>query len=240
MYILGFVAAYWLLAYRQRKGLFALPCQDAVQDMLFYAFCGALIGGRLGACFLYEPIYYLTHVWEVVAVWKGGMSSHGGFAGAVVGMYLFARKNRVPLLHVIDNAVLAATPGLCLGRIGNFINAELWGRVTTVPWAVVFPTIDNQPRHPVQFYQAFAEGLLPFVVLLWVGRKKRPAGMLSGLFAMLYAALRVFTEMFREKTQVLIGLGWFGLTNGQLYSIVVFFIGVWLFARAVMKHETPT
>ena len=226
MYIFGFAIAYALLTWRRRRGLLALPSQESLQDLLFYGFCGVLIGGRLGACLFYEPCYYLCRPWEMIAIWKGGMSSHGGFIGSLVALLLFCRKYRVPFWHVIDSGVIAATPGLCLGRIGNFINGELWGKVTNVPWAVIFPAVDYQPRHPVQLYQAFTEGALLFVILAWLGRKPRPVGLLSGVFAVLYSLLRLVTERYREVSDVLAGPAWTHLTMGQVLSLALLATGI--------------
>lgn len=233
MYIIGFVIAYWLLVRRQRAGLLYLPSRFAVQDMLFYGFCGVLAGGRLGHCLFYEPGHYLRAPWEILMVWKGGMSSHGGFVGVMLALALFARAYRAPFLNLLDNAVLAAAPGLFFGRLGNFINAELCGRVTHVPWAVIFPAVDYQPRHPVQLYQALMEGALTFVILLIVGRKERPLGMLSGIFAVVYAVGRLFTERFREPSPVLAGPLGLGLTQGQFLSLFVLAIGVGLLVNCL-------
>ncbi len=237
MYILGFIAAYLILIYRQKKDLLELSSTDAVQDMLFYGFCGLLIGGRLGECILYDPLYYLKQPWEIMMVWKGGMSSHGGFAGTVIGLLLFAKKYKLSLLHILDNVVIAATPGLFFGRIGNFINSELFGKVSNVSWAVVFPAVDNQPRHPVQIYQALLEGLLIFLILMFIGRKKRPNGLLAGLFGVLYSVVRVFTETFREPSAVLAGPAWLGFTKGQLYSVVTLLISAAILIYSLIKAK---
>jgi len=237
MYILGFIAALLILTRRYKSGMLKLQSKEAVQDMIFYVFFGGLIGGRLGACFLYEPTYYLTHIWEVIAVWQGGMSSHGGFAGAIVGLLLFAKKNKLRFVHLLDNCALAVTPGLCFGRIGNFINGELWGKVTQVPWAVIFPKVDMQPRHPVQIYQAIAEGIIPFLILIWLGRKKQPVGLLSAVFAISYSILRIVTEKFREKSDVLQSLGLFHLTNGQIYSVLLLLLGFGFFIYSKKQNE---
>jgi len=237
MYIFGFIAGYFILRWRYKKGFLKLKSIDAVQDVIFYAFFGGLIGGRLGACFFYEPLHYLTHVWEVVAVWQGGMSSHGGFAGAMIGIYIYSRKHKLPLVHLLDNFAIAVTPGLCFGRIGNFINGELWGKVTNVSWAVIFPSIDMQPRHPVQTYQAIAEGVIPFLILIWVGRKKRSVGLLSGTFIIIYSILRIATEHYREKSDVLESVGFFYMTNGQFYSIIFLLLGVWFIIYSQRKNK---
>ncbi len=237
MYILGFFAAMLILQYRQKRGLLDLPSTQAVQDMLFFAFLGALVGGRIGACLLYEPVFYLTHPIDIIKVWQGGMSSHGGFAGGILALVLYARRMKVSLVNLLDSAVIAAAPGLGFGRVGNFINAELWGKTTSVPWAVIFPKVDMQPRHPVQLYQAVTEGLLLFVVLWIVGLKPRKRGLLSGLFAVLYALVRISTEKFREETPVLAGPDWLGLTKGQIYSVILLLIGV-LFIVYSQRQKT--
>ena len=226
MYIIGFFCAMAILLYRQKRGLLNLPSPQAVQDLLFYSFLGGLIGGRLGACLLYEPILYLSHPLAILKVWEGGMSSHGGFIGAVLGMMLFARRMNVSLVHLLDNAVIAGTPGLGFGRIGNFINGELWGTVSDVPWAVVFSHVDPSPRHPVQLYQALTEGFLLFTILWFVGLKSRRKGLLSGLFCVLYSLGRIVTENVRAETAVLAGPDWLGLTKGQIYSVLLLVIGV--------------
>jgi len=237
MYIIGFGVAYFLLVRRQRAGRLWLPSRYAVQDMLFYGFCGVLAGGRLGHCLFYEAGHYLGAPWEIVMVWKGGMSSHGGFIGVMIALALFARAYRVPFLNVLDNAVLAAAPGLFFGRLGNFINAELCGRVTHVPWAVIFPNVDYQPRHPVQLYQAVMEGAVTFAVLAIVGRKERRLGLLSGLFAVVYAAGRIFTERYREPSPVLEGPLGLGMTQGQFLSLFVLGIGIGLLVYSARNRK---
>ena len=172
----------------------------------------------------------------MVAVWQGGMSSHGGFAGAVTGIYIYSRKNNFSSIYLLDSFAIAVTPGLCFGRIGNFINGELWGKVTDVPWAVIFPAIDMQPRHPVQIYQSIAEGVIPFLILIWVGRKKRSVGLLSGLFIIIYSILRIATEYFRERAEVLESLGLFDMTNGQLYSILFLMFGICFIVYSKRKN----
>ena len=238
MYIVGFALAYWLLTRRRNAGLLDLRDAHSVQDMLFYGFCGVLIGGRLGHCLFYEPAMLLTRPWEIVMVWTGGMSSHGGFAGVLIAFALFARRHRVSFLHVLDNGVLAATPGLFFGRLGNFINGELCGTVTTVPWAVIFPEVDQQPRHPVQLYQAFTEGAVIFAVLMVIGRKRRPEGLLAGVFGIAYSCLRMLTEPYRARSIELAGP--LGLTQGQFLSLFSLALSVYLFVRALLKRPAAS
>ncbi|MCX7847867.1 MAG: prolipoprotein diacylglyceryl transferase [bacterium] len=233
MYLIGFGIGYGLLWWRQRAGLLKLPSVEALEDLVFYGFCGVLIGGRLGHCVFYELGHYLRAPWEIVMIWRGGMSSHGGFVGVMVALWLFGRRWQVSFLHLLDNVVVAAGPGLFFGRIGNFINAELWGRVTNVPWAVIFPCVDGQPRHPVQIYQAIAEGVVSFAILVMVGRKRRAEGMLSGLFAVIYGVGRLVTEEFRESTEALAGPWGLGVTQGQFLTLFVLAIGIGLLLRCV-------
>ena len=235
MYILGFAAGYMLLVRRQRARLLDLPDAQAVQDMLFYAFCGVLVGGRLGHCLFYDPAAYLAKPWEILMVWTGGMSSHGGFIGVMVMIAWFARRRKVAFLNLLDNVVYAATPGLFFGRIGNFINGELPGKVTQVPWAVVFPSTDMLPRHPVQIYQALTEGVLLFFLLSFVGRKKRPNGLISALFALAYASVRIATETLRESSSELAGP--LGITQGQFLSLFVVVLGVVLLVISTRQNR---
>ena len=224
MYVLGLFIAIWWLGKRQEKGLFVLPKKENIQDMAFYGFLGILIGGRLGNCFLYNAPYFLTHPLDIIKVWEGGMSFHGGMIGAAVGLWLYSRKVKVPFMHLLDNTALVSTVGLGLGRVANFINGELHGKVTDVPWAVIFPQVDDLPRHPVQLYQAFTDGVVLFAVMFLFARKPRKNGFLSGVFGVTYGVLRIITEPFRAEDSVLAGCC--GLTKGQIYSILTLIAGV--------------
>ena len=152
------------------------------------------------------------------------MSFHGGMVGAAVGLWLYARKMKVPFMHLLDNTALVSTVGLGLGRVANFINGELHGKVTDVPWAVIFPQVDDLPRHPVQLYQAFTDGVVLFAVMFLFARKPRKNGFLSGVFGVTYGVLRIITESFRAEDSVLAGCC--GLTKGQIYSILTLIAGV--------------
>jgi phosphatidylglycerol:prolipoprotein diacylglycerol transferase len=232
MYIAGFAIGYWILRRRWQTGLFAMPNETAVQDMLFYSFLGALIGGRLGHCLLYHPLEYLCKPWQILQVWQGGMSSHGGFAGVMIALALLARKLHVPFLHLLDNCALAVTPGMFFGRIGNFINSEMCGTPTAKPWAVVFPAFDNVPRHPVQLYQALTEGALLFALVWLVGRKRRVDGLMSGVFGIGYTVVRMLTERYRERSLELAGPAWSHLTHGQFLSFFVLLTSLVVLAHA--------
>jgi phosphatidylglycerol:prolipoprotein diacylglycerol transferase len=218
------------------------PSADSIDDLLVYVAFGVIIGGRLGNVLFYDPGYYLSHPLDVFKIWEGGMAFHGGLIGAFVGIVLFARRHGAPTLTVLDLCSLAAPIGLFFGRIANFINAELWGRPTDVPWAMVFPTDPSaQPRHPSQLYEAFLEGIVLFA-LLWalqrfIGARTRP-GLLTGVFLMGYAIARIIVEFFRQPDAQL-GFLWLGATMGQLLSLPLFILGLFLVLRALRASRTP-
>lgn len=228
---------------------------EQVESLLTWIILGVLIGGRLGFVLFYEPAYYLTHPAEILRIWEGGMSFHGGLAGVCAATLIFCARNGVPLWSTADALAVAVGPGLFLGRIANFINAELWGRPTTVPWGVVFPGEEAQScpldwigpcaRHPSQLYEALLEGLVLGGLLLWLawrrGGLKRP-GMLAGVFFAGYGIARFVVEFFRLADARFItpdnphghvlGTGAVGITMGQLLSLPMVAIGLWLIWRA--------
>lgn len=196
-------------------------------DFIVWITLGIILGGRLGYVLFYNPAYFAANPLEIVQVWGGGMSFHGGFAGCVIAVLLFARSAKVPVLSLGDVTCAVAPIGLFLGRVANFINGELWGRTTDVPWAFVFPGAGPLPRHPSQLYEAALEGLVLFIVLaiaVRMGSLKRP-GLTIGLFAIVYALGRSFCEFFREPDPQL-GFLWGGLTMGMLLSIPLFVAGL--------------
>ena len=225
MYLLAF-ALFWLLAQlRVRHEPFATATppwtRESVEDLLFWGVLGVVLGGRLGYCLFYQPGYYLAHPLKMFAVWEGGMSFHGGLLGVLVAMLLWARKRGRPWLQVLDFIAPCVPTGLAAGRLGNFINGELWGRVASagVPWAMVFPGAQladgsNPPRHPSQLYQFALEGLLLFVLLWLYARRPRRTGQVGGAFLLGYGALRFAVEFFREPDAHL-GLLGLGLSMGQ-------------------------
>ena len=205
-------------------------------DFIVWITLGIILGGRLGYVLFYNPAYFAANPLEIVQVWGGGMSFHGGFAGCVIAVLLFARSAKVPVLSLGDLTCAVAPIGLFLGRIANFINGELWGRTTDVPWAFVFPGAGPLPRHPSQLYEAALEGLVLFIVLavaVRMGSLKRP-GLTIGLFAIVYALGRSFCEFFREPDPQL-GFLWGGLTMGMLLSIPLFLAGL-AFVRYAMRR----
>ncbi|MGE8320689.1 MAG: prolipoprotein diacylglyceryl transferase [Comamonas sp.] len=204
-----------------------------VEDILFYGVLGVIVGGRLGYCLFYKPGFYLTHPLEIFAVWQGGMSFHGGLLGVIVAMVLFARGRRRPWLQVADFVAPCIPLGLAAGRVGNFINGELWGRFSSMdlPWGMVFPQSGSMmPRHPSQVYQFLLEGLLLFVVLWLYARKPRGQGQVAGVFLIGYGVLRFVVEYFREPDDFL-GLLSLGLSMGQWLCVPMVIAGVYLWHR---------
>jgi phosphatidylglycerol:prolipoprotein diacylglycerol transferase len=207
---------------------------EQIDDFLFWAILGVILGGRLGYVLFYNPAFYLAHPLDAFAVWRGGMSFHGGFMGMLIAVAWFTRKHKIPFLALSDIIVCAAPIGLFLGRIANFINGELYGRAGDVPWAMVFPSGGPEPRHPSQLYEAGMEGVVLFV-LLWAlafrARALRIEGLLSGAFLAGYALFRVMAEVFRQPDAQL-GFLIDGLTMGQVLSVPLLIGGLWLLARA--------
>jgi phosphatidylglycerol:prolipoprotein diacylglycerol transferase len=227
-YVLGFLSAYILIRFqlaRQRPPLLSL---DRLSDLFFYMAMGLILGARLGYVFFYNLGYYLQNPVEVAAFWRGGMSFHGGLLGVFLGTAWFCRKNRISILALGDLLVLPAPIGLGLGRLANFINGELYGRVTDLPWGMVFPSGGPLPRHPSQLYEAFLEGLLLFFIL-WVRRKSLPfPGAQAIRFLMAYGLIRFGVEFFREP-DVQVGYWWGFLTTGQILGGLMVFSGAALF-----------
>ncbi|HYC26323.1 MAG TPA: prolipoprotein diacylglyceryl transferase, partial [Roseiarcus sp.] len=207
----------------------ARPSVESVDDLLVYCALGVIVGGRLGNVLFYDPDFYFAHPFEILKLWEGGMAFHGGLVGAVVGVLLFAWRRRAPVWTTLDLVALVAPIGVFLGRIANFIRPELWGRPTDVPWAVIFPGSDGQPRHPSQIYEALLEGLAVFLVLhiaARLGALRRP-GLTTGLFGASYGLARIFCEFFREPDPRLEDLGR-GLTMGMALSAPLVIGGVCL------------
>ena len=206
-----------------------------VEDMLFLGVLGVVVGGRLGYCLFYKPDYYLAHPLEVFYVWLGGMSFHGGMLGVILSQVWFAHSRGKPFWQVMDFVAPCVPPGLAAGRVGNFINGELWGRPAdpSLPWAMVFPQSGSMvPRHPSQVYQFLLEGLLLFVILWLYARKQRKPGQVAAVFLIGYGVLRFTAEYFREPDSFL-GLLSLGLSMGQWLCIpmIVGGMALWLWAE---------
>jgi len=233
-YMAAFGLFIWLAGRRAAKPWFAREgwLRRDVEDLLFYGVLGVVLGGRLGYVLFYKPGYYASHVTEVIAVWKGGMAFHGGLLGVIAAMALFAWARKRPFLQVTDLVAPCVPLGLACGRIGNFINGELWGRLAdpALPWAMVFPESGTLlPRHPSQIYQFLGEGCLLFVIMWVYGRKERGLGQVSGLFLIGYGALRFTAEYFREPDDFL-GLLSLGMSMGQWLCVPMVLAGIALFA----------
>jgi phosphatidylglycerol:prolipoprotein diacylglycerol transferase len=204
-----------------------------VEDILFLGVLGVVLGGRLGYCLFYKPMHYLAHPLEVLAVWQGGMSFHGGLLGVMVAMAWFARSRQRPFLQVMDFVAPCVPTGLAAGRVGNFINGELWGRVAdpTLPWGMVFRGAGAAPRHPSQLYQFALEGLLLFVLLWWYAQRERAQGQVAAAFVVGYGLFRFVAEWFREPDAHL-GLLSLGLSMGQWLCVPMVLGGAALWAWA--------
>jgi phosphatidylglycerol:prolipoprotein diacylglycerol transferase len=229
-YVCGILLAWWLarrIAANQAYWGRTSPITPLdVDDVIVWCALGIVLGGRVGYVLFYQPAYFLDHPAEIFVLWRGGMSFHGGFLGTVLALILFARKRAIPVLSMLDIAAIVVPMGLFLGRVANFINGELWGRVADVPWAFVFPMAGPEPRHPSQLYQAGLEGLLLFAVLLFVVHRhalRRP-GMVGGLFVAGYGVARVIGELFRQP-DAQIGFLAGGLTMGMILSIPMILAG---------------
>ncbi|HNU73663.1 MAG TPA: prolipoprotein diacylglyceryl transferase [Deltaproteobacteria bacterium] len=231
MYIIGFVCAYFLLTNLSKRESYDMDRID-IEDLLAYGVIGLIVGARLGYCLFYNFGFYFSHPLKCLAIWEGGMSFHGGLIGLVLGGWLFSRRKNKSLLMLADMGALAATPGLFFGRIGNFINAELYGRVTDVPWGMVFPGAGDLPRHPSQLYEAFFEGIVLFVVLFAMSRKVRTRGVLISTFLAGYGLMRFMLEFFREPDAQL-GFIIGPLTMGQILSLLMVGAGVILLMKAI-------
>ena len=227
MYVLAFVAVIVLGRKRVRQGLAnGLTVKD-VDDMLLYGVLGVILGGRLGYVLFYKPQYYLAHPAEILQIWTGGMSFHGGFIGVMLGIAIFCRVKKKRWITTMDFLAPLVPPGLAAGRIGNFINGELPGRPTSLPWGMWFPQHDREPlaRHPSQIYQFALEGVLLFILLWWYSSKPRPAGAVSGAFLVGYGFLRFIAEFGREPDDYL-GLLALSLSMGQWLSLPMIVVGV--------------
>ncbi len=228
MYLVGFILFIVLGRVRAKRQLERGWTAKDIDDLLFYGVLGVILGGRLGYVLFYKFDYYFAHPLEILAVWQGGMSFHGGFLGVLVAVLFFARKTQRRWLEVTDFIAPLVPLGLAAGRLGNFINAELPGRVTDVPWAMVFPNIDNLPRHPSQLYQFALEGLALFVILWFYSAKPRATGAVSAVFLMGYGVFRFLAEFGREPDNFL-GLLALGLSMGQWLSLPMILAGIALF-----------
>ena len=238
MYLAGFLGAWLLAEYRRLQG--RLPVnRDALGDLAFYVMLGVILGGRIGYMLFYTDIHWIwTDPLALFRVWDGGMSFHGGLLGVLAAVLWWSRRHKLHFFDTVDFVAPLVPIGLGLGRLGNFINGELWGKPGTVPWAMIFPNApDRLPRHPSQLYELLLEGVVMFTVLWLVSLKPRPRYLISGLFALLYGCFRFAVEFVRLPDPQLgyLAFGW--LTMGQVLSLPLVVVGLVLLA---MSRKAPT
>jgi phosphatidylglycerol:prolipoprotein diacylglycerol transferase len=244
MYVVAFALFIMLGRVRIRMPHVAVQgwTKDDLDDMLFYGMLGVIIGGRLGEVLFYQPLYYLAHPLEIFMIWRGGMSFHGGFLGVLIAMALWARKRRRNILDVYDFIAPLVPLGYAAGRMGNFINAELPGRLAdpSLPWAMLWPGVTG-PRHPSPLYQALIDGVLVFIILWLFARKARPRLAVGAMFTLLYGCARFFTEWFRvpDWETTVFGLP---ITSGQVLSLPMIIAAlamlVWAYRKAPARPVT--
>ena len=236
MYLVGFLGGWLLARYRAKKSN-GLWTPEQVADIVFYSIVGVLLGGRLGYVFFYDPGIYYANPFDILKIWDGGMSFHGGLLGVIVMLYIYGRKIGKNLFQIGDFIVPMAPIGLGAGRIGNFINGELWGKASNLPWAVIFPTDPSGlPRQPTQLYEFFLEGIVLFIILWLYSNRTRPRMTVSGLFLLCYGCFRFLVEFVREPDPQLGYLCWGWVTMGQLLSIPMIVIGIIWLVRGYKKY----
>lgn len=227
MYFFGFLGVLSLGRLQVRRHPHEHWEYQDIDDILFYGILGVILGGRLGYVLFYQPEYFIHAPLDIFKVWQGGMSFHGGFIGVAIAMYFYSKKSGKHWLKVTDFVAPLVPFGLALGRLGNFINAELWGRPTDLPWGIVFPNVDNLPRHPSQLYEFGLEGILLFLIMWSASQNIKEKGKISATFLIFYGLFRFSVEFTREPDSFL-GLLWFNLSMGQWLSIPMILCGFWL------------
>lgn len=237
-YLAGIIFA-WILTSRNIKKYNLGITNAQLDDLVFYTTLGIILGGRLGYVFCYGNGYFWHNPLEIFAVWNGGMSFHGGIIGVILGLYCFAKQYKFPYLKITDLVSLYVPIGIFLGRIANFVNGELWGRVTTVSWAVKFPEGGYLPRHPSQLYEALTEGILMFVILNYLWCKpfvRKHTGIISASFLIIYAISRICMEFFREPDRQ-IGFITNNITLGQILSVPFLLLGLYILHKSIYQKE---
>ncbi len=231
MYVVGFALVWWFGRLRIKANPKGFWQKKDLDDVMFYGILGVILGGRFGYVLFYKFSDYIHVPWKIFYVWEGGMSFHGGMLGVIVALIWFAKSRKQHWLEVTDFMAPLVPLGLAAGRLGNFINAELWGRPTDLAWAMIFPLVDKVPRHPSQLYQFALEGVLLFVILWWYSAKPRPRGAVSALFLIGYGVFRFIVEYAREPDSFL-GLLAMGWSMGQWLSLPMVLVGAAMFAWA--------
>jgi len=222
-YVAGFLVAGFVISWLNRRWKIGLSGDD-ILSVILYGLIGVLVGSRIGWVVIYGGLDYLVNPARIFVLWEGGMSWHGGFLGLIFAGWLLSRRLNVPFFTLADMVAVGVPAGLFFGRVANFINAELWGRPTDLPWGVIFPDAGPLPRHPSQLYEAFLEGIVIMVVLVALSRRRRPAGFYCGAFMLMYGVFRTLVEFVREPDPH-IGLIFGVLTMGQVLSIPLILVG---------------
>lgn len=236
MYVLGFLGVYLFGCYRVNKYSRLAEAgwtKDLISDLIFYGALGAVIGGRLGYVLFYKPAEYFADPFQILMINQGGMSFHGGLLGVIVGMLWFSKSYKMTLYDIGDFVAPLAPIGLFFGRLGNFINQELWGKETDLPWGMVFHNGGSMPRHPSMLYEAALEGILLLIIISWVGRKSTKPGVLAGLFLAGYALARMLVELVRVPDDHLNYLLFDWVTMGHLLSLPMLAYGLYLIIRRI-------
>ena len=238
-YLAGILVGYWYLT-KLVDAPGAPMARRHADDMIFYATLGIILGGRIGYILFYQPSL-MTNPLDMFKVWEGGMSLHGGALGTIVAIFIFSRVHKLQFLRICDYIACCIPFGLFFGRLANFVNGELWGRATDVPWAMIFPTGDGVPRHPSQLYEAGLEGLLLFAILwllFWKSQARYKPGLLMGTTAIVYGASRFFVEFFRQPDAQLLDFAQrTGLSMGQWLTIPMILIGLYLVLTAKGRRQ---
>ena len=237
MYIVAFALLWWFGRLRIKANPNGIWKQKDLDDVMFYGILGVILGGRIGYVLFYKFSDYISVPWKIFYVWEGGMSFHGGMLGVIVALVWFARSRKQHWLDLTDFIAPLVPLGLAAGRLGNFINAELWGRPTDVPWAMIFPQVDRLPRHPSQLYQFALEGLALFAILWWFSARPRPRGAVSALFLIGYGVFRFVAEYAREPDSFL-GLLAMGWSMGQWLSLPMVLGGLAMMAWAYRARQS--
>ena len=239
MYLCAFSSAWWLGNYRAAQKNSPVN-REQVADLIFYGALGAVLGGRIGYVLFYNFSVYLQNPLEIFAVWRGGMSFHGGMLGVFLAMWLYGRQQKLSFFTVTDFIAPLVPLGLGFGRLGNFINGELWGAPSQLPWAMVFPNAGNILRHPSSLYELLLEGIILFIILWIFSQKTRPIRAVSGLFMITYGSFRSFVELFRMPDQHIGYLAYDWLTMGHLLSFPMILFGIILVLWAYRQPAAST